>query len=610
MYAATVTANNKFAKLEVKDISAIGWGNVYHIKISGNTDRSKVVQVAFYDSNNNVLSAYNTANGRLAYNEETGFYSFTRNDFKDESASYLIISSYTYNPSDTVRVGIYASITKLSDRISRCENGIDELGNSFKSLHPQVDENSDTLNAFRYGGDLYTLKSSLSNTGYTYVTVDYRTGDKFRFDISNKTGLVTIESVADDWTRTELYKDSTKVGDVFEWEADINSLRGFRIYIDSGKVGTYKKEYEASIDEKDLAVKNYASGLHTLVKRYNLKAVATGVRTYTPIDVLVQGRMYRYRVESESEFDSAFRLYFGKVDKSQKDTISIDGEWHQVTLTDICHYVISYNPPTSTDINFVLNMEEVAGCGEFVRKEKIVDNYSNVSDGVLSSKVGTDIMSYDSALAKNMYDIPYMKTILLDCGRKYFSVTNIKKLIDNMSAAGLEYLVLMFGTNQGFRFGLNDMSFEANGVTYDISSSLGDGIIVSISRPDGSGKWLSESDMDEIIEYAGGKGISIIPEIDMPSHMGGILKDYGYFKASNVTLDIRNEYAVDFALRILEMYLIYFKSKGIRFYSIGGDEMSFAANDENMEYYARFINRVAHIVESYGMVPLIFNDYI
>ena len=56
--------------------------------------------------------------------------------------------------------------------------------------------------------------------------------------------------------------------------------------------------------------------------------------------------------------------------------------------------------------------------------------------------------------------------IHLDCGRKYFSVDSIKKIIDNASAAGFNYIQLAVG-NDGMRFLLDDMSLTVNGTTYD-----------------------------------------------------------------------------------------------------------------------------------------------
>lgn len=58
------------------------------------------------------------------------------------------------------------------------------------------------------------------------------------------------------------------------------------------------------------------------------------------------------------------------------------------------------------------------------------------------------------------------KIVHLDCGRKYFSKDWIIALLYEMQNDGYNQLQLAFG-NDGLRFLLNDMSFTANGTTYD-----------------------------------------------------------------------------------------------------------------------------------------------
>lgn len=57
-----------------------------------------------------------------------------------------------------------------------------------------------------------------------------------------------------------------------------------------------------------------------------------------------------------------------------------------------------------------------------------------------------------------------LSIVMLDCGRKYFSVDSIKQIIDNASAAGFGYIMLGVG-NDGMRFLLDDMSLTVNGTT-------------------------------------------------------------------------------------------------------------------------------------------------
>ena len=59
----------------------------------------------------------------------------------------------------------------------------------------------------------------------------------------------------------------------------------------------------------------------------------------------------------------------------------------------------------------------------------------------------------------------FMRVFHLDCGRKYFSVAEIKSLIDTASAANYTHIELAVG-NDSLRFLLDDMSVTVDGKTY------------------------------------------------------------------------------------------------------------------------------------------------
>ena len=112
--------------------------------------------------------------------------------------------------------------------------------------------------------------------------------------------------------------------------------------------------------------------------------------------------------------------------------------------------------------------------------------------------------------------------IHLDCGRKYFSVDSIKKIIDNASAAGFNYIQLAVG-NDGMRFLLDDMSLTVNGTTYSSDAvkaaiHAGNEAYYNFDVDE-----LTQSEMDTIIAYAYSKDMGVIPLINTPGHMDAIL---------------------------------------------------------------------------------------
>ena len=211
----------------------------------------------------------------------------------------------------------------------------------------------------------------------------------------------------------------------------------------------------------------------------------------------------------------------------------------------------------------------------------------------------------------------------VDAGRKYFSPDELKAIIDNAADAGFNQVELYLSDNQGFRFALDDMSLTTAYGTYDLTPALGDGYSDSTGKaPDGTGKYLTEAEMDDIIAYANGKGIDIVPCINVPGHMGAILEEFTGFRykksysTSKSSIDLSNQEAVAFALGLTEKYAAYFASKGCKFYNVGADEYANDLSSMGFEgmgstlytKFVQFLNDAADIIIDLGMTPRAFND--
>ena len=220
-----------------------------------------------------------------------------------------------------------------------------------------------------------------------------------------------------------------------------------------------------------------------------------------------------------------------------------------------------------------------------------------------------------------------LSIVMLDCGRKYFSVDSIKQIIDNAAAAGFNNVMLAVG-NDGMRFLLDDMSLTVNGTTYsseEVAAALhtGNEAYYNFTTDE-----LVESEMDEIIAYAKTKGLGIIPVINTPGHMDAILdaaealtgKTCSY-NGSGRTIDVTNSTAVAFTQALLQKYVDYFAGKGCKYFNMGADEY---ANDKYLNYtgmgfgklqsegkysyYVTYVNDVAAMIKNAGMTPMAFND--
>lgn len=227
----------------------------------------------------------------------------------------------------------------------------------------------------------------------------------------------------------------------------------------------------------------------------------------------------------------------------------------------------------------------------------------------------TDTTSSDSADSTE-----FMRIFHLDCGRKYFSVSEIEGIIDQLAANHYTHLQLAFG-NDGLRFLLNDMSVTVNGTKYvsdNVTSAIQQG---NTNLTSGSFGELSESDMNGIITYANNHGIQIIPMFNAPGHMytavnamtslginGRINKVSTLYdgRTSNWAVDPTDATAVEFAEALLQKYVTYFAQKGSTMFNIGADESGLS--EKNYASYAAMVNGMNTIVKEAGMTTLAYND--
>lgn len=233
-----------------------------------------------------------------------------------------------------------------------------------------------------------------------------------------------------------------------------------------------------------------------------------------------------------------------------------------------------------------------------------------------------------SAEAEGNSDTPSLdyRIVHLDCGRKYFSVDNIKSIIDTSSEAGFNYLELAVG-NDGLRFLLDDMSLTVGEAAYESAAVTGAVQAANKEYYDaGEKNELTQAEMDEIIAYANEKGMGVIPLLNTPGHMNAIVSAMetlginGSFNGSANTVDVTNSDAVAFTKALLQKYVTYFAGKGCTLFNFGADEyandiystggMGFAqlVNAGQYDEFVAYINDLAAMIKGAGMTPMAFND--
>lgn len=225
--------------------------------------------------------------------------------------------------------------------------------------------------------------------------------------------------------------------------------------------------------------------------------------------------------------------------------------------------------------------------------------------------------SSDSAASND----EFKRIVHIDCGRKYFSAADLKKIIDYAAENYYTDVELAFG-NDGLRFLLDDMSLNANGKTYD-SSPVKTAIQTGNKAfSDAGTNELTQAEMTDIISYAGGKGIGIIPMFDAPGHLQAVVKAMETLGMSpvyttpttsgtsvNYAIDTTDNASTSFVKALMQKYITYFKEQGCTMFNFAADECGFSGmTTAAYTSYAKFVNELAAMVKKANMTPMAFND--
>lgn len=209
----------------------------------------------------------------------------------------------------------------------------------------------------------------------------------------------------------------------------------------------------------------------------------------------------------------------------------------------------------------------------------------------------------------------FLRIFHLDCGRKYFSVSEIEGIIDQLAENHYTHIQLAFGNN-GFRFLLSNMKVTlADGKEYadsDVRTAITKGNSNYSSSNGADASMLSESDMTDIISYAKGKGIGVIPMLNTPGHMDALvsaMNDLGIRSSTGSEMSLTSDKEVEFIKALQQKYITYFASQGCDHYNLAADEYSFGGlNNEEYTAFAQYVNDIAKMVKKAGMTPMAYND--
>ncbi len=170
---------------------------------------------------------------------------------------------------------------------------------------------------------------------------------------------------------------------------------------------------------------------------------------------------------------------------------------------------------------------------------------------------------------------------LLDTSRRFFPVEEVKTVIDVLALYKMNVLHLHMTDNQGWRF-------EVKGY------------------PALSDDYYTQEEYSDLVDYAWTRGITIVPELDLPGHSAAIFKAFPHFSNTAslpfefnfpgqdiCALDPDDTQAMEFVRDAITQLCALTPSEYVH---IGGDE-TFGMQDEP---YAKFVKQAKDIVRSCG----------
>ena len=182
---------------------------------------------------------------------------------------------------------------------------------------------------------------------------------------------------------------------------------------------------------------------------------------------------------------------------------------------------------------------------------------------------------------------------MLDVARHFFSVEDVKRVIDLIAMYKINVLHLHLTDDQGWRIEIK-------------SWPLLTGIGGSTEVGGGEGGFYTQEQYTEIVEYAQDHHIIVVPEVDMPGHTNAALASYAELNCDGVAPELYTGIEVGFSTLCTDKEITYEFVDDVvgeiaaltpgPWFHIGGDESHVTGHDD----YVYFVNRVQDIVVSHG----------
>ncbi len=190
---------------------------------------------------------------------------------------------------------------------------------------------------------------------------------------------------------------------------------------------------------------------------------------------------------------------------------------------------------------------------------------------------------------------------MLDVARHFFSVEEVKKLIDQLAYYKFNTLHLHLSDDQGWRIEIKSWpNLTAHGGKTEVGG--------------GEGGFYTQEQYADLVKYAQDRFITVIPEIDMPGHTNAASASYPELNGNGKAAELYTGIEVGFSTLATKKETTYkFIDDVIRelaaitpgeYLHVGGDE----SHATKLEDYIPFMNRVQEMVIAHGKKVLAWDE--
>jgi hexosaminidase len=223
--------------------------------------------------------------------------------------------------------------------------------------------------------------------------------------------------------------------------------------------------------------------------------------------------------------------------------------------------------------------------------------------GIYSDTPVADMkLTVDALTIQDKPSMGKIRGLLVDIARHFRTKEELKKIIDSMAMHKMNALHIHLSDDEGWRVEIK---------AYPKLTSVG--AIGNRSDRNAPAAFLTQEDVKELCAYAAQRHVAIIPEIDMPGHMGAAIKSYPELKHPKEERDpakvIRGDaMGRDFAKKVLTEINDLFDPEYIH---LGVDEVNLRSpvelySEAEIVDFAR--EMTAFVKEDLKKTPIVWDD--